>query len=166
MMITKAKDRDAATKRAEIAERIEEAWDVLKRMPDKERAMLMQAERGHAWPLIVYTADEHAAWLPRPVSRPPPSTRQVTRMEEVLDWLSVLAKQDRKFCRAVWLFCAFQKKPNTVAKIMGCHRETATVWRDAGLDRIARHLSVSDAASILLKETLMQGMHHPKRQAG
>jgi hypothetical protein len=162
----KSKDTDAAAKRVEIAERIEEAWDVLKRMPDRERAMLLQAERGQAWPLMVYSADEHAAWLPVPAKRPPPSTKQVTRMEEVLDWLLVLAKQDRKYFKTVWLFCALRKKPAEVAKIIGCHRETATVWRDAGLERIVRHLAVGTPESIQLRETLKQGMYHPKRAFG
>jgi hypothetical protein len=162
----KIQDHDLAAKRAEVSERIEEAWDVLKRMPDKEMAQLRQAESGQVWPLIVYTADEHAAWAKVPVKRPPPNAAQVSRMEEVLDWLSALAKQDRKYCRVVWLFCALHKKPNEVSRILGCHRETATVWRDNGLDRIVRHRDVKPMKSLKLRDSLMQGMHHPKRAAG
>lgn len=156
----------AAILRADIAERIEEAADTLRRVPDREREMLRAGERGAAWPLMLHTADEHAAWERVPVKRPPPSKEQITRMEEVIDWLLVLARQERKYFNAVWLFCAKRKKPSEAGKLLGCHRETATIWRDAGLDRIARHLSVTSPESVALRDKLMQGMHHPKRLAG
>lgn len=160
------KDQDAAAKRVEVAERIEESWDVLRRMPDREREALRRAERGQAWPTMLYSADEHEAWAKVPLKRPPPSAQQITRMEEVLDWLLVLAKQERKFFNAVWLFCARGKGPADVGKILGCHRETATVWRDNGLDRIVAHREVKPPESKQLRETLMQGAYHPKRAAG
>lgn len=162
----KKQDADQAAKRVEVEERIHEAWDVLRRMPDRERALLRNAERGSAWPLIVHSADEHAAWAKEPARRPPPSAAQITRLDEVLDWLLVLAKQERKFFNAVWLFCALNKGAIDAAKVLGCHRETATVWRDAGLDRIVQHLAVSSMSSKRLTEGLMQVMHHPKRACG
>src|SRR4051812_2235787 len=160
------KDANAAAKRVEVAERVEEAWDVLRRMPDRERAVLQQAERGQVWPLMLHTADEHAAWAAVPMKRPRPSAAQITRMEEVLDWLLVLAKQDRKYFNAVWLFCARGKGPIDVGKILGCHRETATVWRDNGLDRIVLHRSVPSPESKKLTQDVMQAMPHPLRASG
>jgi hypothetical protein len=160
------KERDAVAKRVEVAERVEEFWDVLRRMPDRERDALRRAERGQGWPLILHTADEHAAWLPQPSCRPPPSAAQITRMEEVLDWLLALSKQDRKFFNAVWLFCALRKGPKEVAKILACHRETATVWRDNGLDRIVALREVNSPESKALRDSMMQGMYHPKRAFG
>lgn len=160
------KDRDAAAKRVEVAERIEEAWDVLRRMPDKERDALRRAERGQAWPTMLYTADEHEAWAKVPIKRPPPSAQQITRMEEVLDWLLVLAKQERKYFNAVWLFCARGKGPIEVGKILACHRETATVWRDNGLDRIVVLREVRPPETKVLNEAMKQGVYHPQRRAG
>lgn len=163
----KTKDREAAIQRAEIAELIADAFKTLQRMPDAERRALQQAERGQAWPLIVHTAAEHAAWERRPSRRPPPTPAQITSMELVVsDWMVALAKQDLKFVKAVWLFCAQGLGPVQVGKILGCNRETATIWRDAGLDRIARHRSVKSIEARSLKGSLMEGMHHPMRRAG
>jgi hypothetical protein len=160
------KDQDAAARRAEIWERIEEGWGVLKRLPDKERNALRNAERGSAWPMIVHSADEHAAWEKVPARRPPPGAAQISRMDEVLEWLLVLAKQDRKYFKAVILFCGYRKGPAEVAKLLGCHRETATVWRDNGLDRIDQHCRVKPVETKDLTSSLMQGMLHPMRAAG
>lgn len=162
----KPKDRDVETKRREVWERIEECWDVLRRMPDREREALRSAERGQTWPLIVHSADEHNAWEKQPIKRPLPTAAAITRMEEVLDWLLALAKQDRKYFNAVWLFCARRKGQKEVAKILGHHRETVTVWRDNGLDRIVALRAIKPPESKVLSEALMQGMYHPQRRAG
>lgn len=159
-------DQETAIARADIAERIEEAADTLRRLPDRERQALRQAERGQSWPLMLHTAAEHAAWEKTPIRRPPPNSAQVSRMEEVLDWLLMLAKVERKFFNAVWLFCALRRKASEAAKALGCHRETATVWRDAGLDRIAQHRRVTSMESKHLAETLKDAMRHPLRQTG
>lgn len=126
---------DIAAVRVEIAERIEEAWDTLKRLPDRDKALLMK--EAATWPTMLHTAAEHAAWKPMKVKRPPPTAKQIDRMHEVLDWLLALAKQERDFCKAVWLCCAERKKPAEAAKILGCHRQTARIWRDNGLERIS-----------------------------
>jgi hypothetical protein len=132
--------------RVVIHERVEEAWDTLRRMPDRERDLLLRSERGHQWPPMLYTAAEHAAWKPVKMRRPPPTGRQIDRMHEVLDWLLVLAKQERKFFKAVWLMCAERKKVSESARILGCDRETARIWRDKGLDRIAQRFDIHAAA--------------------
>lgn len=130
---------DKTALRQVVAERVEEAWDTLRRLPDRERDQLTKGERGQTWPTMIRTAAEHAAWKPMKMRRPPPTPAQITRMHEVLDWLTALAKQQRDFCRAVWLCCAERKKPADAAKLLGVHRETARIWRDNGLDRIAQH---------------------------
>ena len=158
--------KDEATIRASIADRIDEAAQTLRRMPDKEREMLMRGDRGQSWPGILYTAAEHAAWTPTRMRRPPPDCKQIDRMYEVLDWLLVLARHDRDYFRAVWLMCAERKKNREAANIIGIHRETASIWCANGLDRIAHHLRISSPESIELRDTMMQGMHHPKRSAG
>jgi hypothetical protein len=129
-------DRERAAMRIEMAERVEEAWDTLRRMPDKERNLLLRGERGQTWPLIIHSAAEHAAWKPVKIRRPPATARQIDRMEQVMDWLLGLSKQERDFAKAVWLCCAMRRKPAEAAKLLGCHRDTARVWRDNGLDRM------------------------------
>lgn len=127
---------DIAAMRAEMAERVEEAWDVLKRIPDRERNLLLNSERGQSWPTMVHSAAEHAAWKPGQVRRPPPTAKQLDRMDEVIDWLTALGRQERDFAKAVWLCCALHRKPAEAAKLLGCHRDTARVWRDNGLERM------------------------------
>lgn len=158
---------DVKIARAEIADRIQEAWGVLRRMPDRERQALQRAESGQSWPMIIHTAAEHAAWEKRPFQRPRPSAAEITRMEEVMtDWLVALSKQERKFVNAVWLFCALGKRSGEVKKILGCDRETARIWRDNGLDRIQAHRNVTSPERVQLAHKIRQVTHHPKRLAG
>jgi hypothetical protein len=117
--------------------RVEEAWGVLRRMPDRERQQLAKGERGQKWPAMIYSAAEHAAWMKAKTRLPPPSPEQIDKMNEVIDWLVALAKQDRNFGKAVWLCCALRMKPAEAGRLLGCHRDTARAWRDNGLDRIA-----------------------------
>ncbi len=129
---------------AEIGARIEEAADVLKRLPDRERAYLH--DRGQQWPLMLRRVWEDAPKEKVTLRRPPPTAKQIDRMNEVLDWLLALAKQQRDYFRAVWLCCAERKKPAEVARIIGIHRATVYVWRDNGLRRIVEHMSHRRAA--------------------
>lgn len=138
----KAAARDAA--RAEVKDRIEEAANTLKRLPDRERAFLH--DRGQAWPVMLRRVWEDAPKGAIGLRRPPPTARQIDRMHEVLDWLLALAKQDRDFYRAVWVMCAERRKPGEAGRILGCHRETARVWCANGLDRIAMQFGVRAAA--------------------
>src|SRR6185437_16127867 len=127
---------DQAAARAEIGERIYDAWETLKRLPDRERDLLMRGERGQQWPLMVHTAAEHAAWKPGQIRRPPPTARQIDRMHQALDWLTALGKQQRDYAKAVWVCCALKRKPGEAAKFIGCHRNTVRAWCENGLDRI------------------------------
>jgi len=61
--------------RAEIAELVDEGWDTLKRLPDRERSVLIKGERGQQWPPMLRSAAEHAAWKASKIRRPPPTSR-------------------------------------------------------------------------------------------
>jgi DNA-directed RNA polymerase specialized sigma24 family protein len=130
--------QEMAAARAEITELIEEGWETLRRMPDRERDLLLRGERGQQWPQMVHSAAEHAAWKPMRSRRPPPTAKQIDRMHEVMDLLLALAKQDRDFAKAVWLCCAMRRRTGEAAKLLGAHRDTVRVWRDNGLDRLHR----------------------------
>jgi hypothetical protein len=116
-----------------IADRIEEAADTLRRMPDRERALLAKSERGQTWPLMLHQACEHAAYEGLKVRRPPPTAKHIDRMNEVLDWLLELAKIDSGYFKVVWLLFAKRRTPTEVARIVGVTRETVYVRRRAAL---------------------------------
>lgn len=77
-----------------VEERLVEAADVLKRLPD-------HGVRGHfnTWPSITYEFSDFVGQTPS-LKRPPPSPESISRMEETLDWVSGLDPKDAKI---VWL---------------------------------------------------------------
>jgi hypothetical protein len=116
-----------------VSDKIEEAADTLRRLPDRERTLLAKSERGQTWPLMLHQACEHAAYEGLKARRPPPSAKQIDRMNEVLDWLLELARVDRDYFKVVWLICARRKKPAEVARIVGVTRATVYKRHRAGL---------------------------------
>jgi len=120
-----------------IADRIEEAAETLRRMPDKERAMLKKGERGQSWPIMLHQATEHAAYEGIKVRLPPPSAARITRMNEVLDWLLDLARMDPDYFKPVWLMCAERRPVGKVARILGIDPKTVISRKRAGLTLIA-----------------------------
>lgn len=123
--------------REEIAERIWEAANTLRRLPDGDRGRLrMQAM---SWPALLRDASEHGAYKSVQVKLPAPGGAQIDRMHEVLEWLLWLAKVEQKFLKAVWLCCGERRNVVEAAKHLAVHRETVAAWRDNGLDRIAAH---------------------------
>lgn len=119
--------------REEISERVEEAFDTLKRLPDRDRARLHMAVQ--EWPLMMRRIFEDA---PKGVQtrRPPPTARQIDRMDEALGWMLALAKQNRDFAKAVYLCCGRRMKCAEAAKVCGFHRNTVRAYLNNGLDRI------------------------------
>lgn len=120
-----------------ISDRIEEAAETLRRMPDKERSILRRSERGQTWPLMLHQATEHAAYEGIKVRLPPPSAARITRMHEVLDWLLDLARMEPTFFKPVWLICAERREIGKVARILGIDPKTVHRRKRAGLTLIA-----------------------------
>lgn len=116
-----------------IAERIEEAAETLRRMPDRERDLLRKGERGQSWPVMLHQACEHAAYQGLKTRLPPPSAARITRMNQVLDWLLELARIERKYFTAVWLTCAERRGPSEVGRTLGADRKTVSKYVKAGL---------------------------------
>ena len=129
-------ERYLCAEHAEMAERLNEAWWVLKRPPDKDLAILIPG--GQRRPMMPHTAVELAAYEGIKLRRPPPSHQQVDRMHEVLDWLLALAQHERDYSKAGWLMCALGLKVGRAAKELGCHRNSARAWRDNGLERLCQ----------------------------
>ena len=119
--------------REEIAECIHAAAQTLRRMPDRERRLLHNSERGQAWPAMLHQACEHAAYKDAKLRLPPPNARQIDEMNKVLDWLFELALIDTGYFKVVWLTCAEKRGMSEVARIVGLHRGTVRAHRQAAL---------------------------------
>lgn len=119
-----------------IADRIEEAAETLRRMPDRERSLLRKSERGQEWPLMLHQATEHAAYEGIKIRLPPPSAARITRMDEALDWLLDLARDEPDYFKPVWLICAERKSLARSAYILGFDKRTVLKRKTAGLTYI------------------------------
>lgn len=142
---TVAREAVLKVRMAEIAERIEEAADTLRRLPDKHKSYLAASERG-TWPTTIMTyweAFSLARETPKTAVRmrlPPPGARQVDRMDAVMDWMLWLGKQDAREMKVVWLCCGERKRLSTVSILMGIHRNWVREQRDSGLRRLATYI--------------------------
>jgi hypothetical protein len=78
-----------------VEERLEEAADVMKRLPEVRVPGYFSA-----WPKILHDFADRVEQEPRPLSRPRPSPEAISRMEQALGWLPWLEPIDAKI---VWL---------------------------------------------------------------
>ncbi len=78
-----------------VEERLEEAADVLKRLPE-------QKVQGYfnVWPDMVQSFADLVGQTPDPMRRPPPSAASISRMDETLTWMNHLDAED---ARLVWM---------------------------------------------------------------
>ena len=80
---------------SQVEDRLEEAADVLKRLPE-------QKVQGYfnVWPEMVQSFADKVGQTPEPMRRPPPSPASISRMDETLAWLNHLDAED---ARLVWM---------------------------------------------------------------
>lgn len=141
-----------------VDERLEEAFRSMKRM--SVRGTRPTLPNSSAWPEFVSTYWEHFASLVDKDAReevekhmranadyrdPPPTAREITRMDEALQWLAYVQKdEDRRTIGRVYALKAQRvKNPvRAVAQRSGAHRNTVMNRVNRGLDDIARTLSV------------------------
>jgi len=99
-----------------VEERIVEAVDVLRRLPE-ERV------RGYfgVWPEVVHDFADKVGQEPQPMRRPPPSAGAISRMDETLPWLGWIDPLDAKI---IWLR-ASGKPWKTVCWTVGMARTAA-----------------------------------------
>jgi len=72
-----------------VEERLSEAADVLKRLPEEKVQGFF-----NVWPEVVRDFADMVGATPRPMRRPPPSAAAISRMEEALTWMRFLAPED------------------------------------------------------------------------
>jgi hypothetical protein len=111
----------------QVAERLAQAADTLKRLPSP-----LRPARLTSWPSMVYSAAEIAGWMdatrPRTVV---PSPRAVSEMDQALDWLLWLGEVERRLvwaraCRLPWRKLAMMdgRSHVTLRKVVqGAHQQ-------------------------------------------
>lgn len=77
-----------------VEERLTEAADVLKRLPERKVQGYF-----NVWPDVVCSFADLVGQTPEPVRRPPPPPAAISRMEETITWVQLLAPED---ARLVW----------------------------------------------------------------
>ena len=120
----------------EVAARLREAWDTLRRVPAPGGPRLRQS-----WPDVVLDVAEAYGYVQPAVRLSPASPKAIDRMYEVFGWFRVLADQPQ-LAKAVWLTCGAGMGPKRAGAVLGVHRDTVRARRDDALQRIAK---VADA---------------------
>lgn len=135
-----------AWSREAVAERLEEAARTLKSLP--ARGCFPQGLSAR-WPEPVRSFWETWNALPdrgarkryseaRLENRSVPGAAAIDRMDEALAWLTWVP--ERRKVRVLWAR-ALGVRPTVLARTLGCHRDTVTVWQRQGLEAIARRLN-------------------------
>ena len=74
-----------------VEERLEEAADVLKRLPEERVQGYF-----NVWPEVIRSFADRVGQTPEPMRRPPPSSASISRMEVSLEWIRFLTLEDGK----------------------------------------------------------------------
>lgn len=138
--------RVEAWSREAVAERLEEAARTLKALP---AGGCFPQGLGARWPEPVRSFWETWNALPDRAARERdaaerndrpavPSAGAIDRMDETLAWLAWVP--ERRKVRVLWAR-ALGVRPTTLARTLGCHRDTVTAWQRQGLEAIARRLN-------------------------
>ena len=127
--------------RERVAQRLKEACDTLRRLPEK-------TVRGYmcSWPEMI--ADVAQGEIEGTVvSRLAAASPQaIDRMHEVFGWF-VSLKDKPQLAIAVWLTCGRGMGPARAGKIIGAHRDTVRRRRDEALDRMVAELNAKSLAA-------------------
>lgn len=125
---------------SDLIDRIDEAAATLRKLPDPDRRFLSTRGRSN-WPTVIMSFWE-AYGLEAPKMRlPPPSAQAIDRMDEVLNWMGWLTRQDSAEMKCVWLIYGERKRIVECTGILGLHRNTVRQKRDDGIARLVTHLA-------------------------
>ncbi|MBF0178334.1 MAG: helix-turn-helix domain-containing protein [Magnetococcales bacterium] len=118
-----------------VADQLEEAASTLYRLPE-----VRPAGYGSGWPQVIHDAMDVSDWEEPPLVRPgPPTADAIARMDESLEWLRWLGRDD---VRLLWLRA--ERRPwKEISRAMGTCRTTVwTRWKEALL-QIAVRLNIA-----------------------
>ena len=115
-----------------VEERLAEAADVLKRLPEEKVRGFFSV-----WPEIVHDFGDMVGQEPSPMRPPLPSAASITRMDETLTWMNFLAAADAKL---LWAR-AEGKSWKAICWRFGIGRSTAHRRWQYGLGVIALRLN-------------------------
>jgi hypothetical protein len=140
-----------------VAGRVREAWDTLRRMPER----CFPAPVTSSWPQVVRDWREAYGYNTERVRLARPSPQAIDRMHDTIGWFTFIALQPqrktipldthertiRAQSRAVWLCSGCGMTPKRAGEFMGVHRDTVRSARDAGLDTILARLRADKRTS-------------------
>lgn len=118
---------------SEVADRLEEAMDVLRRMP---------TDRPHgykvAWPDIVQAYSESYGYNPTQLREGYPDPAAISRMDEALGWIIKLPDSTRKPIRKIVVGRACGVRWVTLERKIGRPRLTIKRWWTEQMVRISK----------------------------
>ena len=121
---------------AEIAERIAQAFAVLRRLPDCDRGRLCMQTLN--WPAVILNAcTDYAPDLK--VRMPPPSALAITQMIEVFEWVAMLGHNYPDLFKVVYRVCVRQQELRVVGRALGRDHKAVRARLDHGLELIAAY---------------------------
>lgn len=118
----------------EVQDRIREAYDTLRRLPDDDRRFLTAGERG-SWPGYVRDWQAYGADTVR-MPRIPPTPGAIDRLHETLAWLIWVEKQIPRSQKILWVCFGKGLSSARAARVVGIQRRTLQRLRRAAVDRI------------------------------
>ncbi|MCF4165110.1 DUF6362 family protein [Zavarzinia compransoris] len=118
-----------------VVDRLREAADTLRRLPDGEARFRLGLRS--AWPDVVRDAATAYAAAGPSVRLGPPSPGAIDRLETTIGWLGLLSEPQRRIAWAL----ASGVSVARLARLIGCHRNTVANRHAAALRIIAGHLN-------------------------
>ena len=121
--------------REQVALRIREAWDTLRRVP----AHSVPGFRV-SWPDFVQDTADAYGYTQASVRLARASPQAIDRMHEAFGWFRHLDGRPH-LTKAVWLTAGAGMGPKRAGALLGVHRDTLRARRDEGLDAIVDGLN-------------------------
>lgn len=118
----------------EVKDRIREAVNTLARLPMDG---LRPAGYRSFWPDVVHDKNEAYGWEAATINSSPVSAREITRMDEVLEWMRWL---DKDRAAVVWMHAEGRDRMDIQLKVGAAKTKVWSLWK-SGLGVIVGRLN-------------------------